>query len=93
MKHLKGLLGIGMLPALVACVTINIYFPEAAAEQAADQVIQEVWGTEPTEEQSPPPSDERLAGWLWSTAKNVRPKPPLAKGFNATYCPCNTRGC
>jgi uncharacterized protein YdbL (DUF1318 family) len=27
-----------------ACVTINIYFPAAAAEQAADKIIQEVYG-------------------------------------------------
>jgi hypothetical protein len=28
---------------LGACVTINIYFPAAAAEQAADRIIEEVW--------------------------------------------------
>lgn len=28
---------------LTACVTINIYFPAAAAEKAADQIIEEVW--------------------------------------------------
>ena len=30
------------LPA-VGCVTINIYFPAAAAEAAADRIIDEVW--------------------------------------------------
>lgn len=29
--------------ALPACVTINIYFPEAAAEKAADRIIEDVW--------------------------------------------------
>lgn len=29
--------------ALSACVTINIYFPAAAAEKAADKIINEVW--------------------------------------------------
>jgi len=29
---------------LVACVTINVYFPEAAAERAADRFIQDVIG-------------------------------------------------
>ncbi len=29
---------------LGACVTINVYFPAAAAQQAADRVIDEVWG-------------------------------------------------
>ena len=34
------------LPAAVilpACVTINIYFPAAAAEKAADKIIDDVW--------------------------------------------------
>ncbi|MCB5189416.1 hypothetical protein LG198_01555 [Methylobacillus arboreus] len=29
--------------ALSACVTINIYFPAAAAEKAADRIIDDVW--------------------------------------------------
>ena len=34
----------GLGCALVqGCVTINIYFPAAAAEQAADKIIDEVW--------------------------------------------------
>ena len=32
--------GIVVLPA---CVTINIYFPAAAAEKAADRIIDDVW--------------------------------------------------
>jgi hypothetical protein len=28
---------------LGSCVTINIYFPAAAAEKAADKIIDEVW--------------------------------------------------
>jgi len=35
------------LLALSACVTINIYFPAAAAEKAADRIIENVWGTQP----------------------------------------------
>jgi len=27
-----------------ACVTINVYFPAAAAEQAADRIIEDIWG-------------------------------------------------
>lgn len=33
--------------ALGACVTINIYFPAAAAERAADRIIDEVWQLNP----------------------------------------------
>lgn len=28
-----------------ACVTVNIYFPAAAVERAADQIVKETWGT------------------------------------------------
>ena len=34
---------IGTLLLLTACVTINISFPPAAAEKAADKIIGEVW--------------------------------------------------
>lgn len=33
--------GAGLM--LAGCVTINIYFPAAAAEKAADKIIDEVW--------------------------------------------------
>lgn len=36
-----ALLGLALLSA---CVTINVYFPAAAAEKAADRIIEEVWG-------------------------------------------------
>ncbi len=43
--------------ALSACVTINIYFPAAAAEKAADKIIDEVWqikkGEQKPAEQAP----------------------------------------
>lgn len=40
---------------LVSCVTINIYFPAAAAEKAADRIIEDVWGpaTSPVEQSEP----------------------------------------
>lgn len=34
---------LALLLATSACVTINIYFPAAAAEKAADRIIDEVW--------------------------------------------------
>ena len=36
--------------ALSACVTINIYFPAAAAEKAADKIIDDIWQTAPGED-------------------------------------------
>ena len=38
---LGALLGGAVMAA--GCVTINIYFPAAAAEKAADRIIDEVW--------------------------------------------------
>lgn len=46
---------------LVACVTINIYFPAAAAEKAADKIIEDVWeqdATTPPVAPSPPAEQE-----------------------------------
>jgi len=48
--------------ALSACVTINIYFPAAAAEKAADKIIEEVWQTQkpahPASSQAQPAAKE-----------------------------------
>ena len=38
---------------LGACVTINVYFPAAAAEKAADRIIDEVWGEQNGERAKP----------------------------------------
>ena len=43
---------------LASCVTINIYFPAAAAEKAADKIIHEVWGEQP----APPVAHPTLRG-------------------------------
>ena len=37
---------LAMLALLVACVTINVYFPAAAAQVAADRIINQVYGIE-----------------------------------------------
>jgi hypothetical protein len=38
---------------LAGCVTINIYFPAAAAETAADKIIDEVWQLQKKPEAAP----------------------------------------
>jgi len=45
--------------ALGGCVTINIYFPAAAAERAADRIIDEVWQLKKGEN---PPKPDGPAG-------------------------------
>lgn len=56
---------IWLLPAaliLPACVTINIYFPEAAAEKAADKIIDDVWQLKQEQkQQQQQPADEQPA--------------------------------
>ena len=32
------------VPVLTACVTVNIYFPAAAVQRAADKIVEETWG-------------------------------------------------
>ena len=45
---------VGILAALLAgCVTINVYFPAAAAQKAADQVIGNILGAEPPSASAP----------------------------------------
>jgi len=50
--------------ALAACVTINVYFPAAAAEKAADRIIEDIWGPDkqPPPEGSPQSSLGHAAG-------------------------------
>lgn len=62
---LSAPLVLATLAFLGACVTINVYFPAAAAQQAADRVIDEVWGKQgqqpvPAAPAEAPPPNSRL---------------------------------
>ncbi len=46
-----------LIVLIPACVTINIYFPAAAAEKAADKIIDDVWQLKPGEETPVKPAD------------------------------------
>lgn len=56
-------LAVAMLLAgmTVGCVTINIYFPAAAAEKAADKIIDEVWQLkqQPAKPQTEPQGEKK----------------------------------
>ena len=63
---------IGVLFSLMsACVTVNvnIYFPAAAAEKAADKIIDEVWKLE-----NPDSSETKPEGEKNSTPGSDQPK-------------------
>lgn len=47
-----------LLISIAACVTINIYFPAAAAEKAADQIIRDI-------QQSAPQADQPRSSLSW----------------------------
>ena len=54
----KWLIGLSIAAILPACVTINIYFPAAAAEKAADKIIDEVWQLKDAETKPAEPASE-----------------------------------
>ena len=54
MKHVAGLASTAVAALwLTACVTINVYFPAAAAESAADRILEEVYGRQPQDGAEP----------------------------------------
>jgi hypothetical protein len=42
MQHASSIAGLALCAVLAGCVTINIYFPAAAAERAADRIIDDI---------------------------------------------------
>jgi uncharacterized protein len=57
--------------ALSACVTINVYFPAAAAEKAADKIIEDVWGGEKSSEPATKPDDDKQTAVHDAAAQRV----------------------
>lgn len=53
LNMLRTLAVVALSAVLAACVTINIYFPAAAAEKAADKIIDEVWQLQKPEKPAP----------------------------------------
>lgn len=49
------------LIALFSCVTVNIYFPAAAAEKAADQIIEDIWNAAPPAQKAAPKAEKPQA--------------------------------
>ncbi|MEJ2687962.1 MAG: YdbL family protein [Gammaproteobacteria bacterium] len=60
---------------LAACVTINVYFPAAAAEKAADRIIRNVYGPAATEK--PKPETAPSAPAAPQSRLDSRPEPTL----------------
>lgn len=63
MRKFHWLVTTALVVAVSACVTINVYFPAAAAEKAAAEFIDEVLGESPAKPEPPgqaPPRGDRL---------------------------------
>jgi hypothetical protein len=58
MNMKKAVIALVVTIGLSACVTINIYFPAAAAEKAADKIIDDVWRLQ---DPAPAPKKEEAA--------------------------------
>ncbi len=50
MRKIRRISSLLFYLVLTACVTINVYFPAAAAESAADKLIKEVYGIEKSDD-------------------------------------------
>ncbi len=58
MRLFSSFTSITTMLLLASCVTINIYFPEAAAEKAADRIIEDVWGEDAANTPAAPSENE-----------------------------------
>jgi uncharacterized protein len=55
-----------------ACVTINVYFPAAQAERAADRIINDVWGPDAARRDGEPQSRLHEQDWGLEAIDTVR---------------------
>lgn len=39
-----GLLGMGLVATVAACITVNVYFPAPEVRRAAEEIVDETWG-------------------------------------------------
>lgn len=64
---------------LSACVTINVYFPAAAAQQAADRFIDEVWDEDGAAPAVPTPDGQSSLAPVWVTVLDFIVPPARAQ--------------
>jgi uncharacterized protein YdbL (DUF1318 family) len=61
---------------LASCVTVNIYFPAAAVQKAADEIVQDVRQTDKKEEQKP--GEQKQMNMLYQELKKLSLGPAVA---------------
>lgn len=72
MRRLPVKLLLATTVIMAACVTINVYFPAAEAEKAADRIISDVWGVEPADPEGEPQGRLHRHGWGPEAVDTVR---------------------
>ena len=72
MRRLSLKLLLATMLFATACVTINVYFPAAQAEKAADRIISDVWGTQPAPREGEPQGRLHRHEWGPEAAGAVR---------------------
>ena len=89
-RRIAGWLGVPLLLlVLTACVTINIYFPAAAAEEAARTIVRDVLNSEQTpgdagpQEQLPQSHYEQPPAWLIAAGHVIHALVPAAQAAQA----------
>lgn len=82
---MRKISAIGVL-LLTACVTINIYFPAAAAEKAADEIIKDIQKSSPQKTEPKPKAslpDWQITAFQWlDSAVNAVVSPAQAEEAN-----------
>jgi len=77
MKKRVGFFKLSFLMVFLAsCVTVNIYFPAAAVQKAADEIVQDVRQTDKKEE--PKPEDRKQMNRLYQELKKLSLGPATA---------------
>jgi uncharacterized protein YdbL (DUF1318 family) len=64
-KHVRWVFGMAAIMGIAACVTVNIYFPAAEVEKAAERIVDDVYGqdNEATPEEN---SDQSALKHFWA---------------------------
>ena len=64
MKKKLNMIVVLAMVVLVSCITVNIYFPASAIQKAADEMVEDIRGMEPTQEQKKPEPKQDPTSWI-----------------------------
>src|SRR4030043_1989221 len=69
MKKKSRFLILGVIVFIISCVTVNIYFPAAEVQKAADVIVEDVRQIEKKQEQKP--QEQQKLNQLYQKIKNL----------------------